>query len=87
MDGKYNGCNIVESVVTEKPSQPVAARPKRGGRLLLRIVISAVIVAFILVLHYFPNLPIAGEAVGFLRRVFCYDVFGRGSFGASAFFG
>lgn len=90
MDEKYEGCNIVESVVTAAHITEHKDDTKRGdgkwkSYFLMRLIISAVIIGVILVLHYFPSLPLASGVSGVLKKVFCYDVFGRGSFGVSLF--
>lgn len=90
MDEKYTGCNIVESVVTTVPSpRPTEKKPQKKldgkSHLLLRIIISALIVSIILVLHYFPSLPLANGAVDVLKKVLCYDIYGRSSFGVTIF--
>lgn len=86
MDDKYSGCNIVESVVTSAPvrEDPAAksAPKKEKSHFILRLLISAVIIGFIVVLHYFPSLPLASGVTQVLRKVFCVDVFGRALFGA-----
>lgn len=90
MDDKYTGCNIVESVVTCTPpkqadDQNKRAESKHKSHIFLRLIISALIIGVILVLHYFPSLPYASGVTDVLRKVFCYDVFGRGAFGATLF--
>ena len=86
MEDKYNGCNIVESVVTSAPVREEPAKKPKSKKdkshFLVRLLISAVIIGFIVVLHYFPSLPFAGSVTEVLRKVFCVDVFGRASFGA-----
>lgn len=85
MDEKYTGCNIVESVVSTVPSPRPTGRtqePKeKGTHFILRLVISALMIGVILVLHFYPSLPFASGVTDVLRKVFCYDVFGRGTFG------
>lgn len=90
MDDKYTGCNIVESVVTCTPPKPIDSEKKRTeskpkSHFFARLIISAIIISFILVLHYIPSLPFAGGVTDVLRKVFCYDVFGRASFGVALF--
>ncbi|MDE6200515.1 MAG: hypothetical protein K2M47_01355 [Clostridiales bacterium] len=90
MDDKYEGCNIVESVVTASrlPEQKDGKKRTDGtfkSHFILRLLISAIIIGVILVLHYFPSLPLASGVSSVLKRVFCYDVFGRGAFGVSLF--
>ncbi|MCH5155884.1 MAG: hypothetical protein J1F69_04685 [Clostridiales bacterium] len=90
MDEKYSGCNIVESVVTASHLSEQKKDKKRtqGGQkkhFFARLIISALFIGVILVLHYFPMLPFAGEMTDVLRKVFCYDVFGRQSFGTTLF--
>ena len=89
MDEKYKGCNIVESVVTtptikqKAPSKPRDVKEK--SHLFVRLVISALIIGAILVIHYFPTLAFSGAVTEGLRKVFCYDVFGRTTFGTTIF--
>lgn len=90
MDEKYEGCNIVESVVTKaRTSEQKDDKKRTDGKFktyfLTRLIISAIIIGVILVLHYFPSLPLAGGVGGVLKKVFCYDVFGRGAFGVTLF--
>ncbi|MDE6029447.1 MAG: hypothetical protein K2F90_03910 [Clostridiales bacterium] len=90
MDDKYEGCNIVESVVTsahvtERKDDGKRAAVKRKTHFLVRLIISAIVIGVILVLHYFPSLPLVSGISGVLRQVFCYDVFGRGAFGVTLF--
>lgn len=90
MDDKYTGCNIVESVVTCTPPKRVdsdkkVAENKPKSHIFARLIISAIIISFILVLHYVPSLPFASGVTDVLRKVFCYDVFGRASFGTALF--
>ena len=88
MDDKYEGCNIVESVVTAVPS-PRKAKQRRaqkvGTHLFVRFVVSALIIGFIAVLHYYPSLPFFTGVSDVLKRVMCYDVFGRTAFGTTIF--
>ncbi|MDE6293056.1 MAG: hypothetical protein K2L88_00340 [Clostridiales bacterium] len=89
MDEKYTGCNIVESVVTTVPSprptgEGTPSEPKdKGTHFWVRLIISALIVGVILVLHYYPTL--GGGVTDVLHKVFCYDVFGRSTFGTVLF--
>ncbi|MDE6617631.1 MAG: hypothetical protein K2K13_01225 [Clostridiales bacterium] len=90
MDEKYEGCNIVESVVTsahmtERKDDKKRTDGKVKSYFLTRLIISAIIIGVILVLHYFPSLPFASGVSGVLKQVFCYDVFGRGAFGVTLF--
>ncbi|MDE7164113.1 MAG: hypothetical protein K2O04_01650 [Clostridiales bacterium] len=91
MDEKYTGCNIVESVVSSAPSSHTTSegaargRKGRGTYFFVRLIISALIIGVILVLHYYPSLPFASGVTDVLRNVFCYDVFGRGTFGTVLF--
>lgn len=85
MDDKYSGCNIVESVVTSAPvgEEPAEKQKPNSERshFIMRLLISALIIGFIVVLHYFPSLPFASGVTEVLRKVFCVDVFGRATFG------
>ena len=91
MDEKYSGCNIVESVVTSVPSpRPSEERTTqrlkgKGTHFLIRLIVSALVIGVILVLHFYPTLPFASGVTDVLRKVFCYDVFGRGTFGTVLF--
>ena len=90
MDNKYEGCNIVESVVTSaRTTERRDEKKRKDGKVksyfLIRLIISAIIIGVILVLHYFPSLPLASGMSDVLKKVFCYDVFGRGSFGVTLF--
>ncbi|MDE7406611.1 MAG: hypothetical protein K2M89_07050 [Clostridiales bacterium] len=90
MDEKYEGCNIVESVVTaarlpERKEDKKRADGNVKSYFLTRLIISAIIIGVILILHYFPSLPLASGVRGVLKQVFCYDVFGRGAFGVILF--
>ncbi|MDE7107891.1 MAG: hypothetical protein K2O39_06155 [Clostridiales bacterium] len=90
MDEKYEGCNIVESVVTAARSTEQNDDKKRTDSrtktyFLMRLIISALIIGVILILHYFPSLPLVSGVTSVLKKVFCYDVFGRGAFGVTLF--
>lgn len=90
MDEKYEGCNIVESVVTsarlsEQRDDKKRTDGKFKSHFILRLIISAIIIGVILILHYFPSLPLASGVTDVLKKVFCYDVFGRGAFGVTLF--
>ena len=84
MDGKYDGCNIVESVVTAKESRkPEAKKNKsRVGGFIVRLTIAAAVIGLIVIMHFFPEAPVVGSVANILRKVFCYDMFGRTEFGA-----
>ena len=89
MDEKYKGCNIVESVVTTPKKENGRAKKVNAERVkshfFTRFIISALIVGFILVLHFVPAMPHSGTVKDALGKVFCYDVFGRTDFGTSIF--
>lgn len=85
MDEKYNGCNVVESVVTQvEPRKKSSAKPRSA--FFIRFITAAAIVGAILALHYLPIAALGGVRDA-LKQVFCYDMFGRSGIGSSAFFG
>ena len=77
---KYSGCNIVESVVTRQTQAKVKKHRLRGA--FIRLFVAAAIVG---VMCFFAYAPIPGlkTARDGMKRVFCYDVFGRTEFGTS----
>ena len=78
---KYDGCNVVESVVTRRyNNKKVKKRSFKG--VLIRFAVAAAIVGVFCFFAYapIPGLSAAREGA---KRVFCYDVFGRSGFGAS----
>lgn len=78
---KYDGCNIVESVVTvRRNDKKVKKRSFKGA--IIRLAVAAAIVGVMCFFAYvpIPALSVARESV---KRVFCYDVFGRDGFGTS----
>ncbi len=83
MENKYTGCNIVESVVRRAQKPEVKKTPQHSviKLFILRLVIAAVMIGFIAALHFFPNLAGFSSVKSALKNVFCYDVFGRISFG------
>ena len=87
MDEKYNGCNIVESVVRQVDKPRKAAKDRTPiSAFLLRLGIAALAVGLILAVHYLPIAALDGVR-SVLKQVFCYDVFGRSGIGSSTFFG
>ncbi len=81
---KYSGCNIVESVVKNENAVGKKVRKKHIG-LIVRLIVAAAFIGLICFAAYAP-LPFLSEVRAVLKSVFCYDVFGRESFGASAVF-
>ena len=81
---KYNGCNKVQSEV----STPQKPKKKRMGwrGFLIRLAISVVVVAFFLCVRFIP-LPAFESVRNVLHAIFCFDFFGRTSFGSGMFFG
>ncbi|MDE7463645.1 MAG: hypothetical protein K2M48_01330 [Clostridiales bacterium] len=77
---KYSGCNIVDSVVTRREQVKIKKHRFRGW--LIRMGVAAAIIG---VMCFFVYAPIPGlkTARDGMKRVFCYDVFGRTEFGTS----
>lgn len=50
-----------------------------------RVVLSAIIIGVIFVLHYYSSQPFFAGVTSVLKKVMCYDVFGRATFGTSVF--
>ena len=87
MEDKYDGCNIVESVVTEPTNRFVKKAKKHFHAWIVQFCIAALIIGFVLVLHYCGSVPWIWKTAEFVRRVFCYDIFGRTEFGIGGIFG
>ena len=87
MDDKYEGCNKVESVITEPANRFVKKAENFFHAWIVQLCIAVVIVGFVLVLHYCGNVSWIGQTAEFVRRVFCYDIFGRTEFGIGGIFG
>lgn len=87
MEDKYDGCNKVESVVTEPNNRFVKKPKKRFSAWIVRLIIAAALIGFVLVLHFYSSVPWIGKTAEFVRRVFCYDIFGRTKFGIGGIFG
>lgn len=94
MDDKYFGCNIVESAVdwseraVRTENDIGQSVDKSGTHFFLRFFLAVVIIGIIASLHYFGSaIPYSGEVCTALRKVFCYDVFGRSEFGITDLFG
>ena len=78
---KYEGCNIVESVVTRRyNNKKVKQRSLKSA--IIRFAVAAAIVGVMCFFAYAP-IPALGAVREEIKRVFCYDVFGRSGFGAS----
>lgn len=83
---KYSGCNIVESVVSNIEHPRKEKKRNSHKAFFIRLILAIAAVGVILFLHYVPIAAFEGvKAV--LHDVFCYDLFGRTSFGTSVFFG
>lgn len=83
---KYSGCNIVESVVSNIERPRKEKKHNSRNTFFIRLCLAIVAVGVILFIHYVPIAALEGvKAV--LHDVFCYDLFGRTSFGTSVFLG
>ena len=74
----------MESAVTT-PEKPKAKREKRFRGFLIRLAIASVIVAFFLCVKYIPSEAL-DPVRAVLHRIFCFDFFGRTSFGGTPLF-
>lgn len=85
MDGKYNGCNVVESTVRAVPRgvKKDAGKSRRAKTYLVKLSIAATAVGIIAAVHFIPALEAVREV---LHSIMCYDVFGRTAFGTSPMF-
>lgn len=83
MEDKYNGCNIVESVLKSASVKRRAPRreEKQHRGFWVRLTVAAALVGAVLALHFLAFVPWIGVSRETLRDVFCYDVFGRDEFG------
>lgn len=78
---KYSGCNIVDSVVSSAPKSKKVRAGKPLTGFVIRVVIAAVAIGLMCAIKYAP-VAWATSVKSVLHSVFCYDVFGRDSFGA-----
>ncbi len=82
---KYKGCNVVGAVVTDAR----AAEGKKPTRIkksfFIKLAIAAVIVGFICFVCFAP-FDWLDPVHSALKSIFCYDFFGRESFGGTPLF-
>lgn len=73
---KYDGCNVVDSVVSTPPKSETKVKDRKRSGVAIRWLIAVIAVGFFCVVKYAPF-----EALDSVREmldtVFCYDVFGR----------
>lgn len=76
--GKYDGCNVVDSVVSTPPKSENKVKDRKRNGVAVRWLIAIIAVGFFCVVKYAP-IEALESVRSALNTVFCYDFFGRSS--------